>query len=117
PRVMTQLVIDKIVREEKITATDKEIDEKIAEQAASVEKSAEEYKKTMDPRQVDYIRNDIIITKLFDLLSKENELYTDEKKAAPAAKKPAAKKPAEAKPEAEAAKKPAAKKPAAKKSE
>ncbi|MDE6585249.1 MAG: trigger factor, partial [Clostridia bacterium] len=50
PRVMTQLVIDKIVREEKITATDKEIDEKIAEQAASVEKSAEEYKKTMDPR-------------------------------------------------------------------
>lgn len=128
PRVMSQLVIDKIVREEKLTATEEEVEGKIAEQAASVEKSAEEYKKGMDPRQVDYIRNDIIITKLFELLMTENELYSDEPAEKPAAKKTTAKKPAEEgaekpaaakttakKPAEEGAKKPVAKKPAAKK--
>ncbi|MDE7329519.1 MAG: hypothetical protein K2N30_00225, partial [Clostridia bacterium] len=92
PRVLSQLVIDKIVREEKLDATEEEVEAKIAEQAASVEKSAEEYKKNMDPRQLDYIRNDIIITKLFDLLKANNELYTEGE--APA-KKTAAKKAAD----------------------
>ena len=91
PRVMSQLIIDKIVREEKITAEDAEVEAKIAEQAASVEKSAADYKKSMDPRQLDYIRNDIIVTKLFDLLQSENEMYTEDGEK-PAAKKPAAKK-------------------------
>ena len=31
----------------------------------------------MDPRQYDYIRNDIIITKLFDFLAANNELYVE----------------------------------------
>ena len=77
PRVMSQLVIDKIVREEKITAEDDEVEAKIEEQAKSVEKTAEEYKKGMDPRQLDYIKNDIIITKLFDFLKENNKLYVD----------------------------------------
>lgn len=79
PRVLSQLVIDKIIKTEKITATEEEIDAKIAEQAASVEKSAEEYKKNIDPRQVEYIKNDIIVTKLFDFLKANNELYTEKK--------------------------------------
>lgn len=73
-RVLSQLVIGKIVKEENITASPEEIDAKIAEQAASVDKTAEDYKKTMDPRQVEYITNDIIITKMFDLLTAENTL-------------------------------------------
>ena len=96
PRVMSQLVIEKIVKTENFTAEDAEVEEKIAEQAKSVEKSAEEYKKNMDPRQFDYIKNDIVITKLFDFLMKNNELYTEEKpEKKPAAKKSAAKKKAE----------------------
>ena len=75
PRVLSQLVIDKIVRTEGFTAEEAEVEAKIAEQAKSVEKTAEEYKKSMDPRQYDYIRNDIIITKLFDFLAANNELY------------------------------------------
>ncbi len=86
PRVMSQLVIDKIIRTEKITADDKEVDAKIEEQAKSVDKTFEEYKKTIDPRQVEYIKNDIIVTKLFAFLEANNEMYTEE------AKKPAAKK-------------------------
>lgn len=77
PRVMSQLVIDKIIKEEKITADDKEVDAKIEEQAKSVDKTFEEYKKDIDPRQISYIKNDIIITKLFDFLKANNELYTD----------------------------------------
>lgn len=77
PRVMSQLVIDKIVKTEKITVEDGELDAKIEEQAKSVGKTAEEYKKTMDSRQVEYISSDIIITKLFDFLKANNELYTD----------------------------------------
>lgn len=77
PRVMSQLVIDKIVKEEKFTLADGELDAKIEEQAKSVGKTLEEYKKTIDPRQVEYITNDIIITKLFDFLQANNDLYTE----------------------------------------
>ncbi|MCD8309374.1 MAG: trigger factor [Clostridia bacterium] len=77
-RVMSTLVIDKIVREEGLKASAEEVDAKIAEQAASVEKTAEEYKKSIDPRQIDYIESDIIVSKLFDFLKANNELYTEE---------------------------------------
>ncbi len=86
PRVLSQLVIDKIIRTEGFTAEDAEVEAKIAEQAASVEKTAEEYKKSMAPRQYEYIKSDIIITKLFDFLAANNELYTEDGAAEPAAK-------------------------------
>lgn len=73
-RVLSQLVIEKIVKQENITATPEEVDAKVAEQAKSVDKDAEEYKKSIDPRQLEYITNDIIITKLFDFLKAENNL-------------------------------------------
>ncbi len=72
--VKSQLIIGKLIEEEKVEATDAEVDEKVAEQAASVGKTAEEYKKNMDSRQFDYIRNDIVITKLFKLLKENNEM-------------------------------------------
>ncbi len=75
--VLNQLVISQLIKDEKIEATDEEVDEKVAEQAASVNKTAEEYKKNMDPRQFDYIRNDIIITKLFTFLKENNEMVVE----------------------------------------
>ena len=73
-RVLSQLVIEKIVKDENITASAEEVDAKIAEQAASVGKSAEEYKKNIDPRQQEYITNDIVITKLFAFLEENNNM-------------------------------------------
>lgn len=73
-RVLSQLVIEKIIKDENISATQEEIDAKIASQAAEVEKTVEEYKKNIDPRQVEYIANDIVITKLFEFLSANNKL-------------------------------------------
>ncbi len=103
PRVLNQLVIDKIVSEKGFTAEESEIEAKIAEQAKSVDKTAEEYKKDMKPRQFEYIASDIVITKMFDFLKANNELYAEG--AEPAVKKTAAK--------SETEKKTAAKKPAA----
>ena len=76
--VLKQLIISQIIKEENIEATEEEVDAKVAEQAASVEKTTEEYKKNMDPRQFDYIRSDIVITKLFALLKANNEMYVEE---------------------------------------
>ncbi|MBP5242402.1 MAG: trigger factor, partial [Clostridia bacterium] len=75
--VLSQLIIEKIIKLEGIGATEAEIDEKIAEQAKQVEKTFEEYKKGMDERQKQYIEQDIIVTKLFDFLKKNNELYVE----------------------------------------
>ena len=75
--VLKQLIISQIIKEENIEATEEEVDAKVAEQAASVEKTTEEYKKNMDPRQFDYIRSDIVITKLFAFLKANNEMYVE----------------------------------------
>lgn len=72
--VLHQLIISQLIKDESIEATEDEVNEKIAEQAKSVEKDVEEYKKNMDPRQYDYIRSDIIITKLFATLKANNEM-------------------------------------------
>ena len=115
--VKSQLVIDKIIREENIKAEDAEIEAKIAEFAEKANKPLEEYKKDVDDSQREYIANDIVINKLFDFLKENNNLAADaEEKPAkkPAAKKTAAKKD-DAVAEEKPAKKPATKKAAAKK--
>ena len=76
--VLNQLIISHLIKTEKVEATDEEVDAKVAEQAASVGKTAEEYKKNMDPRQFDYISSDIVITKLFAFLKANNEMYVED---------------------------------------
>jgi len=76
--VLNQLIIEKLIKTEGFTAEDSEVEEKIKEQAESVDKSVEDYKKTMEARQYDYIRNDIALTKLFNFLKDNNEMYIEE---------------------------------------
>ena len=76
--VLNQLVISQLIKDEKIEATDEEVDAQIAKQAAEVNKTTEEYKKNMDPRQFDYISSDIVITKLFNFLKANNEMYFED---------------------------------------
>ena len=108
--VKSQLVIDKIIREENIKAEDADIDAKLEEFAKAANKTLEEYKKDVTDSQREYIANDIVINKLFDFLKSSNNLTAEEEKPA---KKTAARK-AEA---AEGEKKPAAKKTVAKKAD
>ena len=74
----SQLIISEIIKAENIEATEEEVNEKVADQAKSVEKDVEEYKKNMDPRQFNYIRSDIVITKLFNFLKANNEMYKED---------------------------------------
>ncbi len=76
-RVLSQLVIEKIVKTEGIKAEKSEIDAKVEEQAKSVDKTYEEYSKTIEPKQLEYIENDIIITKLFKFLEENNEMVKE----------------------------------------
>ena len=88
--VKTQLVIDKILTEEKIVATEEDIMAKIEEQANSVGKSVEEYAKSVTDKQRSYIENGVIIDKLFKFLKENNEIGA--KKPAKKATKKTAKK-------------------------
>ena len=72
--VLHQLIVEKLIKELNIQATEEEIAEKVAEQAASVGKEPAEYRKTMDPRQLEYLEGDIKVTKLFDYLESNNEM-------------------------------------------
>ena len=88
--VKTQLVIDKILTDEKIVATEEDIMAKIEEQASSVGKSVEEYAKSVNDKQRSYIENGVIIDKLFKFLKENNEIGA--KKPAKKATKKTAKK-------------------------
>ena len=72
--VKTQLVIDKILTDEKIEATKEDVDAKIAEQAQSVGKDTVEYAKTMSDKQRGYIENGVVIDKLFKFLKENNTI-------------------------------------------
>ena len=72
--VKSQLVIEQIIENEKLEATDEEVEARVAEMAEKQGKKAPDIKKNMGAPQLDYIKNDIIVKKLFDLLKKENTI-------------------------------------------
>ncbi len=72
--VKSQLVIDAIITAEKIEATEADVEERIAEMAKSQNKPVPDVKKNFNARQLDYVKNEIIIKKLFDFLKTENTI-------------------------------------------
>jgi len=72
--VKSQLVIEKIIEDEKIEATDAEVEARVEEMAKAQDKPVPDIKKHMGARQLDYIKNDIIIKKFFELLKKSNTI-------------------------------------------
>ena len=69
--VKQQLVIDAIIKAENFEATDDEVKEKLSEMYAKNGKDAPDFN-GYDKKQFDYIKQDIIINKLFDMLKAEN---------------------------------------------
>ena len=70
--VKAQLVIEKIIEVEKVEATEEDITQRVEEMAKAQNKPVPDVKKNMAARQLDYIKNDIIIKKLFDTLKSAN---------------------------------------------
>lgn len=72
--VKSQLVIEAIIEKEEVVATDEEVEKRVEEMAKAQGKEVPDIKKNMGARQLDYIRNDIIIKKFFDLLKSFNTI-------------------------------------------
>ncbi len=72
--VKSQLVIEAIIDKEEIVASDEEVEKRVEEMAKSQGKEVPDIKKNMGARQLDYIKNDIIIKKFFDLLKSSNTI-------------------------------------------
>ncbi len=70
--VKSQLVIEQIIENEKIEATDEDVEKRVEEMAKNQDKPVPDIKKNMGARQLDYVKNEIIIKKLFELLKSEN---------------------------------------------
>lgn len=73
-QVKLQLVVEKIIKTENITVDQAEIDEKIKEQAQNMGKDFEEYKKSMNDRQLGYFENSALIEKMFAFLTANNKI-------------------------------------------
>ncbi|MBQ9481566.1 MAG: trigger factor [Clostridia bacterium] len=69
-----QLVIDKIIEVENISASDEELDERIKELAEQANKEFEQFKADMNPRQKDYLKDSLVIKNLFKFLKENNEI-------------------------------------------
>ena len=72
--VKSQLVIEGIIEREEIVATDEDVESRVAEMAKNQNKPAPDVKKNMNARQLDYIKNEIVIKKFFDFLKTNNEI-------------------------------------------
>lgn len=72
--VKSQLVIDKLIEIQEIKATDEEVETRVEEMAKSQGRPVPDVKKNMQARQLDYIKNEIIIKKLFQSLKEINTI-------------------------------------------
>ena len=72
--VKSQLVIDKLIEKEEIQATDEDVEKRVEEMAKAQGKPAPDVKKNMQARQLDYIKNEIVIKKLFETLKNINTI-------------------------------------------
>lgn len=66
--VKSRLILEQIVKAEKIEATQEDMDAKIKELAERVKKTPEEYTKSMGENGLDYLKNDIMTEKLLAFL-------------------------------------------------
>ena len=68
-RIKYRLILEEIIKEEKIKVTDKEIDKKLDEIAKKYNMTKEEVKKQYG-ENLDYVKYDIEVTKAFDIIKK-----------------------------------------------
>lgn len=69
-----QLVIDKIIKDQKITASEDEMKAKYLDMCEKQGKKNPDFDKVKNSKQIGYIENEIIIDKLFDYLTANNEI-------------------------------------------
>ncbi|MBQ8908948.1 MAG: trigger factor [Clostridia bacterium] len=72
--IKTRLVLQRIISENKVSVTEKEMDQEIANYAARYNMNGEDFKKAMSPNDYAFFQNNVIMTKVLDLIkSKANK--------------------------------------------
>ncbi len=89
--VKTRLVMETIIKQEKIEVTDADIDAKLEEVAKSIGKTLEEYKPTVNAHQIEHMKNDIVVTKTIDKLVSLNNFVAKKESATKTEKESTAK--------------------------
>ena len=72
--VKTRLVLEQLIKKENLIVTDEEVDTKLAQDAKKYNKDLEEYKKSINEKNWAYIKNDMLMDKVIDFLTKNNTL-------------------------------------------
>ena len=72
--VKTRLVLEAIIKAEGLDVSNSELDAKLEETAKKYNKSLEEYKKNLNEDNLAYIKNDLLMDKVVDFLTKNNTL-------------------------------------------
>ena len=72
--VKARLVLEKLIRVNKLDITEEDIDNKLAEMAKNVGKDVEEYKKQANNDMVNHIANELLMKKLMNFLHETNEI-------------------------------------------
>lgn len=70
--VKTRLVMEAIVKAEKIKCDAKTLNKKIKDFAEDIKRDFKEYKESLNERQLGYFENEVITDKLLEMLKKEN---------------------------------------------
>jgi trigger factor len=79
-KIKHQLIMGKLIELEKLEASDGEIDEEISKRAADSGISEEEYKNSIgEARLKQYLKNEIVMKKLFDFLLENAKITKGEK--------------------------------------
>lgn len=69
-----RLVLEKLIRDEKLDITEEDIDKKLTEFAVAQNKTLEEYKKNVNEDMINRIANELIMKNLLDFLRKNNSI-------------------------------------------
>ncbi|MCL2540502.1 MAG: trigger factor [Firmicutes bacterium] len=70
----TKLVLEAIVKAEALRVSEEDMNAKLSDYAKMSNKTLEEYKKIIKPRQLDYLANDILMNKLINKLYELNKV-------------------------------------------
>lgn len=69
--IKTRLVLQKIISENNITASSEELDKSIEEYATRYNMTLDDFKKAMSPNDYAYFENNVIMTKVLDLIKEQ----------------------------------------------
>lgn len=72
--VKTRLVLEQIIKQEKIEVSKDDFDAKLKELSTKANKSVKEYEKSLSEHQLEHIANDIVVNKLLDFLKVNNNI-------------------------------------------